>query len=379
MRIAGDPDGCRAAARELLRAAAAAAEQAERVVDRAGLIDWRGTAAGARDRTAAVRAEQVRGLATRLEVPAGVLLRHAAGLDELQERAAALVRRAALVDLVLGADGSLSTVPPGPFAGPAAAAWAQEQQRVRRQLAAAVDDLRHDDLALHARTRTALATALPGGASCPLVRTEPDEGGVPGLRHLPGLVLATGHQLTKAGLIAVGVLKRAPVVNVVSAAIDVAVDVHGGADPVDALVDALVVTGVSLAAGAAAAAAVASAPVWVGVAAVVGVGFVASLGAGWVLDQVRGSAASRARMTAPTPRPGPPPTPRTGQPLPRATVLPPHPVPTPRAAQAPLSPLPRAAAPWLPAPWLPAPWPSEHDGPRAADGTRDRTPGRPVR
>lgn len=327
MRVAGDPDGCAALARELGRAASGVAEAGaypERTLLPPEL--WSGAAARSWQQLAVRRAVRAGRLADQLSAASRSLADFAGLLAELQQRAARLTAAAAEEGLALDPTGDIPPVPVplGPQVDPHAMA---EQQRarhradVRERLLGQVALLRDDEEQLHRRLSSALGgLAAPGGSERwgseptggheqqeqqrpdPASRWAPawaDASAVLGLvptQRLSDLSLA-GSTAASKGL---ALVRTVPGMAVLSAGVGVVADRDAGYSLDGAVVKQAVVTTASAATGVAAAAAV-------GAGTVLALPAVATVAVGAVAAAAVGYAGSRAYDAAfgPGPAPGP--------------------------------------------------------------------------
>lgn len=245
MRLAGDDEGCRQAARELERCAGAVAEaQEQAALARSPSFEWAGLAADRWHGHLLGRTAAVDGTAAALGAAARALRAFANALAEQQERARRLVEQAAGARLVLDDAGWIAPVPSSP--DPELQPEVLRRRAVRTAVLHAVRALQveHDDL------HTGLVRALgqevvpsTGAWSAPSAWR-------PGLGDAPAAVLAAVgvglREVADDGLRLVG---RGAGSTPVGAAVTAAGELSAGAEPLDAAVTTLVVTSGATAGG----------------------------------------------------------------------------------------------------------------------------------
>lgn len=263
MRLQGDPDGCRAAARRLARAAVEVGRAAEDL--RPPPLAWHGTAAQRWEGVTSRHGAALQVQAERLAAAARAVQRFADDLDELQARALRLTRQADAGGLVLDDDGWVRPAAHDP--DPAVRYEVEAREELRRRVLSASGRLREDEVAVHARLVVVLRRlrAAPEGASRTAGEDQPSWG--PGALDAPPVVLSVAHVTARLREAAPPLLRSAAATTGLGFGYGVVVDLQQGRDLDDALTKNGAVTVTSLAAAAGAAAGVAAAPVVVPVAA----------------------------------------------------------------------------------------------------------------
>lgn len=324
MRLPGEVDGCRAAARELGRAARAMGDAGDRI-GQLSREEWRGLAAlawtGVRDQ----RVEAVRAQAESLAAVAAAVGRFAAELEDLQRRAARLTAEASDSGLLLDDCGWIPPVPVVPHElDPELLREALRRGEVRRRVVAAAAVVLAELRVAHDRLASELA-----GRPCVMPQKAPADDGWPGdwlmptWWDAPSLTLSGSSVLAelRSGLPAV--LRSGRAMGGIGLGVGVGTDLMQGRD-VD---DALTKGGAVLAATGMVALGAAAAPVAVPAVLVVAGSAVVSYGVGKIFDRFGDRLPWVQHPSEGRPRPGQQP-----QPQPRPQARPQPPSPSPRNA-----------------------------------------------
>lgn len=226
MRIAGDSDGCREAARQLLRCAASVAHASQELrAAREAAGPWTGRAGQGWAALALGQAGWVDERAERLAGAGRCLSRFADELDALQADAAGLTAEAAAAGLLLDDAGRIPVVL---FSlDPDRLQDALRREDVRRRLVARAGRLREEERAVHARLGRGLAAlredrwSPPRAADAPGIALElwPPSGW-----EAPPVLLAVGRGAAQVSSALPAALRSAPGVNVAGATYGVVVD-----------------------------------------------------------------------------------------------------------------------------------------------------------
>lgn len=288
MRLGGDVEGCRQAARELERCAVAVAEAQDQVA--LALLPsfaWAGLAADLWHGHLLGRTAAADETALAVGAAARALRAFAEALAEQQERARRLAEEAACARLVLDDAGWIAPVPSSP--DPELQPEVLRRRAVRTAVLNAVRGLQAEHDALHTGLVRALGQEVvpptAGGSSAPSPWR-------PGLGDTPAAVLAAlGVGLRDVADDGLRFAGRAAGSTPVGAAATAAGELVAGAEPLDAAATTLVVTAGATAGGGLAMAGMAgvtllAAPVAVPAAVGLGVVAVGGLVGGYVSDRL---------------------------------------------------------------------------------------------
>ncbi len=283
MRVVGDSDGCREAARRLLHAAAASGRAGEGLSEDPS-PDWIGLGAQRFSALATERVWTLRALAQRLTAAARAVDRFAEAIEELQSRARRLTAEAADAGLEMQEDGWIAPVLFDLYldVDPDLLREAGRRRAVRRRLLAAAAELRAQAAEGHAQLGRDLVALDQREAAVEGSRRDVELSWLlPTRWDAPPLALAAGQAAAEVRRTLPSVLRSAGATTGLGFAYGVSTDLKQGRELDDAVTKNVGIVG----AAGAAAGAVALAPIVIPGAAAIAAGAVAAYGTGKLFDK----------------------------------------------------------------------------------------------